>query len=51
MEAVKQGNIIGEQGKKKPRKIFEFVYEGKTRRIAITISDNGFIVGANPKSI
>ena len=51
MEAVKQGNIVGKQGKKKPRKIFEFVYEGKTRRIAITISDNGFIVGANPKSI
>ena len=47
LEAVHQGNIVGKQGTKP---IYEFVYEGKTRRIAIGISNNGFIVGANPKS-
>lgn len=50
MEAVHQGNIVGYQGKKNPRTIYEFVYEGKKQRIAITIGPNGFIVGANPKS-
>lgn len=52
MEAIKQGNIVGQQGKgSAPRTIFEFIYEGKTRRIAIQISSNGFIVSANPKSL
>ena len=52
MEAVKQGNVVGEQGKgSTPRTIFEFIYEGKTRRVAVQISSNGFIVSANPKSI
>ncbi len=52
MEAIKQGNIVGQQGKRStPRTIFEFIYEGKTRRIAIQISSNGFIVSANPKSL
>lgn len=50
MEAVHQGNIVGYQGKKNPRTIYEFVYEGKKQRVAITIGPNGFIVGANPKS-
>lgn len=50
MEAVRQGNIVGYQGKKKPRTIYEFVYEGKKQRVAITIGPNGFIVGANPKT-
>ena len=47
LEAVHQGNIVGYQG---PKPIYEFVYEGQTRRVAIGISNNGFIVGANPKS-
>lgn len=50
MEAIRQGNIVGYQGKKNPRTIYEFVYEGKIQRIAITIGTNGFIVGANPKT-
>ena len=29
MEAIHQGNIVGYQGKKNPRTIYEFVYEGK----------------------
>lgn len=51
MEAIHQGNIVGYQGKKNPRTIYEFVYEGKKQRIAISIGPNGFIVGANPKSV
>lgn len=51
MEAIHQGNIVGYQGRKNPRTIYEFIYEGKKQRIAITIGPNGFIVGANPKSI
>jgi len=51
MEAVHQGNIVGYQGKKNPRTIYEFVYEGKKQRVAITIGPNGFIVGANPKTV
>jgi hypothetical protein len=50
MEAVHQGNIVGYQGKKNPRTIYEFLYEGKKQKIAITIASNGFIVGANPKT-
>ncbi len=52
MEVIKQGNIVGQQGKgSASRTILEFIYEGKTRRIAIQISRNGFIVSANPKSL
>lgn len=51
MEAIHQGNIVGYQGRKNPRTIFEFIYEGRKRRIAISIGSNGFIVGANPKSV
>ena len=46
--AIKNGKIVGIQ---RARPIYEVIYEGKLQRIAITISDNGFIVGANPKSI
>lgn len=51
MEAIHQGNIVGYQGKKNPRTIYEFIYEGKKQRVAITIGSNGFIVGANPKTL
>ena len=51
MEAIKQGNIVGMQGRKNPRAIYEFVYEGQIRRVAIQVSVNGYIVGANPRSI
>lgn len=33
----------------KANRIYEFTYEGKTRRVAISIGSNGYIVGANPK--
>lgn len=51
LEAIHQGNIIGTQGKRNPRTIYEFVYNGITQRIAVQVSTNGYIVGANPKSV
>ena len=30
------------------RPIFEVVFQGKTQRLAVTVGDNGFVVGANP---
>ena len=51
MEAVHQGNVVGYQGKKNPRTIYEFIYEGKKQRVAISIGLNGFVVGANPKRV
>ncbi|BCS88785.1 hemagglutinin repeat-containing protein [Pseudodesulfovibrio sediminis] len=50
-QAIKENNIIGYQGKGTGRPIFEYTYNGKRQRIAITVSENGFVVGANPKSI
>lgn len=50
MIAVKYGTIVGHQGRGTGRPIYEFKYEGITRRVAITIGSNGYIVGANPQS-
>ena len=51
-EAILYGKIIGYQKTKNktPREVYELEFNGKTIRIAITISDNGFIIGANPIS-
>ena len=46
--AAKNGKVVGTQG---DRTIFETVYKGQTKRVAVQVSDNGFIVGANPKSM
>ena len=51
MTAVKTGTVVGYQGRNHGRPIYEFTYEGVTRRIAITIGSNGYVVGANPKSL
>ena len=51
MTAVKYGSIVGYQGRGHGRPIYEFTYEGIKRRIAITIGNNGYVVGANPKSV
>lgn len=51
MEAIHQGNIVGTQGTKNPRTVYEFVYEGIKRRVAVTIGSNGFVVGANLQSM
>ena len=50
MMAIKYGKIVEKQGRH-GRPIYEFKYEGKIRRIAITVGDNGYIVGANPVSL
>ena len=51
LEAVYQGNIVGTQGKRNPRTVYEFIYNGKKQRIAVQVANNGFIVGANPQSM
>lgn len=51
MSAVKYGKIVGHQGRGTGRPIYEFTYEHATRRIAITIGSNGYIVGANPAPV
>jgi filamentous hemagglutinin len=51
LEAVYQGNVVGTQGKRNPRAVYEFVYNGQTQRIAVQVGSNGYIVGANPKSL
>ena len=33
------------------RPIYEFTYNGTRQRVAITVSNNGYIVGANPRSL
>lgn len=49
--AIENGRIVGNQGKfhSQPRIIYEVYYNGEMVKVAITISDNGYIVGANPK--
>ena len=44
--SVQYGKVVGMQ---RTRTIYEVLYKGKIQHVAITISDNGFIVGANPK--
>lgn len=51
LEAVHQGHIVGTQGKRNPRTIYEFTYNGQKQRIAVQVSDNGYIVGANARSM
>ena len=51
LEAVYQGKIIGTQGKRNPRTIYEFKYNGETQRIAVQVGSNGYIVSANPRSM
>ena len=49
-EAIIHGKIIGHQKTKNkfPREVYEVEFMGKIIKIAISISNNGFIVGANP---
>lgn len=48
MQAVSQGKIVGYQGVGTGRPIYEIMVNGRPQRIAITVSNNGYIVGANP---
>ena len=49
-QAVRYGTIVGYQGRKNPRTVYEFTYNGVKQRVAVQVSENGFIVSANPKS-
>jgi len=49
MNALENGKIIGYQGRGTGRPIYEFTYNGEICKVAITVGNNGFIVGANPK--
>lgn len=51
MKEVTEGKIIGYQGKGTGRPIYQVEFNGKTQNVGVTIGSNGFIVGANPKSI
>lgn len=48
LNVVAYGIIVGYQGKDRP--IYEYKYSNKIYYVAVNISNNGFIVGANPKS-
>lgn len=48
MDAVTNGKLVGYQGRGIGRPIYELNINGIEQRIAITVSENGFIVGANP---
>lgn len=48
MESLTNGKIVGYQGRGTGRSIYEATFGGKTYHTAITVGNNGFIVGANP---
>ena len=45
LTAVTKGKVVGMQ---RTRPIYEFRWDGASHRLAVTVGDNGFIVGANP---
>ncbi|KSU20715.1 hypothetical protein M20_1345 [Lactococcus lactis subsp. lactis] len=47
--ALSDGKIIGYQGRGTGRPIYEIFYKGNSYEIGITVGDNGYIVGANPR--
>ncbi|MCM0590018.1 MAG: hypothetical protein ACSI46_27265 [Gloeotrichia echinulata DVL01] len=50
--AVTEGTFLGYQGTiEPPREIYQIIFNGKTQYIAVTVGDNGYIVGANPASL
>ena len=46
-KALADGTRIGYQGKGTGRPIYEVLWHGRMMRVAITVSTNGYIVGAN----
>ncbi|WP_314174313.1 putative T7SS-secreted protein [Streptomyces winkii] len=52
MRARTEGEVIGHQGTgPRARPIYEVEYGGAKRHVAVTTGNNGFVVGANPRSI
>lgn len=48
MRAVTEGRIVGYQGTGQGRGVYEIQLNDSNQRIAVTVGNNGFIVGANP---
>ncbi|MFD9222879.1 hypothetical protein ACFWDI_23355 [Streptomyces sp. NPDC060064] len=44
--ALTEGTRVGTQGAGRP--IYEVAFNGKTQRLAISVGDNGYVIGANP---
>ncbi|MER6047518.1 hypothetical protein ABT168_08640 [Streptomyces sp. NPDC001793] len=44
--ALTEGTRVGAQGANK--RIYEVTFQGKTQRLAISVGDNGYVIGANP---
>ena len=42
---------LGTQGTKNPRTIFELNYKGDVKKVAVSVGNNGYIVGANMRSL
>ncbi|MFJ8649887.1 polymorphic toxin-type HINT domain-containing protein [Streptomyces sp. NPDC093546] len=51
MAAATKGKKVGYQGKGEGRPVYEVEFKGQKRRVAVTVGNNGFVVGANPKSV
>jgi hypothetical protein len=51
MEALSKGKVVGTQGRGNISPIYEVVFNGQKQRVAITVGNNGFIVGVNSKSV
>lgn len=47
--ALERGTVVGYSGIDRP--VYEVVFEGERRRVAITVTDTGLIVGAHPISL
>ena len=45
LNAVIDGKQVGVQG---TRPVYEVEFDGQIHLIAVTVADNGFVVGANP---
>lgn len=48
MRAASEGKLVGYQGAGQGRGIYEILLHQQNQRIAVTVGNNGFIVGANP---
>jgi transglutaminase/protease-like cytokinesis protein 3 len=46
-QALTVGKVVGYQGEDKGRPIYNLIYNGTERNVAITVGDNGYVVGAN----
>lgn len=50
MKTIEKGVVVGYQGKGTGRPIYQTEVNGQKRNIAISVGNNGFVVGANPTS-